>query len=413
MKIKILVLFIAFFFPTFISAQNGSTYSRYGIGDLVYSYSARRLGMGQIGTSISDEDFIGTVNPASLNRLNYTRIEFGGYYNGMFLSNNQSKKYYSETEFSGFTFGFPISQLYGIGAAIGIIPYSNVSYKVSENISGSAAVGNKIDYEGSGGLSKIFIGASYKLPIDFSIGATLDYYFGNLNYESTVSFANSETNKTEYLRSYRPNGVGTTVGFISPDLSNLFNSESISDFRFGVSANILSNLSADTILTATTPIIIDTLGKSTVDIKIPTRLSAGFSFKLNQKYLISLDYVFQPFKNYSLNGIKSPNLRDVMKFSTGFEYRPLKDAGASFWEQIIWRSGLSYEQTQYEINNTGINQYSVSGGFSLPLGLENTLDIALVYSMRGSTASNLFKENILKLGLGISFGDLWFIRQEK
>ena len=186
MKLKSLIAFLIFS-SSFSLAQNSSTYTRLGIGDLMYSYSGRSLGMGESGVALSDNDFIGIINPAGWNGIVRTRVEFGGNYNGLFLSNNSSKKYYSETEFTGFTFGFPISRTYGIGAVIGILPYSNVSYKtIEDNSNESGVAGSKLTYEGTGGLSKMFLGASYRLPIDLSIGATLDYYFGNLKYSSTI-----------------------------------------------------------------------------------------------------------------------------------------------------------------------------------------------------------------------------------
>ena len=80
---------------------------------------------------------------------------------------------------------------------------------------------------------------------------------------------------------------------------------------------------------------------------------------------------------------------------------------------IIWRAGLSFEQTQYLVNNEGINQYSISGGFSLPVSTANTLDLGLQYAIRGTTDPGLYKENILKLYFTISLGDIWFIREEK
>ena len=107
-------------------AQNSSSYSRLGLGDMEYTYSARRLGMGQLGVSVADINFINSLNPAGWYKLSKTRIEFGLYFRGMFLSDNNNSGYVGETKFSGFTIAFPISQLYGINAAAGIIPYSNV-----------------------------------------------------------------------------------------------------------------------------------------------------------------------------------------------------------------------------------------------------------------------------------------------
>jgi len=106
-------------------------------------------------------------------------------------------------------------------------------------------------------------------------------------------------------------------------------------------------------------------------------------------------------------------MRNMMMLSAGFEYRPLKELGISYMNMIILRGGLSYEQTPYIINNIGINQYSVYGGCSIPLSQGNTIDIGLQYSIRGHVDNSLIKENDLKLAVGISLGDIWFLRDEK
>jgi hypothetical protein len=85
----------------------------------------------------------------------------------------------------------------------------------------------------------------------------------------------------------------------------------------------------------------------------------------------------------------------------------------SYWEQIMLRFGLSYEESQYTYFGNDINQYSVFGGFSLPLSYENTIDFGVEYSIRGTTEANLLKENFLRINLGLSFGDIWFQRYEK
>jgi hypothetical protein len=48
-------LFEAFLILTItapIFAQSNSAYTRKGVGDLVYSFSSRRLGMGQLGVAV-------------------------------------------------------------------------------------------------------------------------------------------------------------------------------------------------------------------------------------------------------------------------------------------------------------------------------------------------------------------------
>jgi hypothetical protein len=418
MKLKInSILFLAIL--TLVNytllAQSSSSYTRFGIGDVDYSYSVRRMGMGQLGASIADVDFISIINPASLYRLGKTRIEFSVNYNGTFLANDIQKNYYAETDFGGFTVGIPISNKYGVGVAFGLVPFSNISYKVLESSNSiNPLIGDyQIEYSGNGGLSKVFVSSSYLLPIDMAVGGSFEYYFGNINYNSRVAFIGSSSYSSEYLRNYQNRGIGGTFGFISPDFSKFLDLKSITDFRLGFALNLISKINDDTMLTAISVVGIDTLSSGRGEINIPAKISLGMSFVLHNKYLFSLDYSSQAWSKYLINKVSSSVLRNAFKISGGFEYRPVRELGSTFWEQIILRAGLSYEQTQYFIYDKGINQFSVSVGASLPLSYENTLDFGLIYSRRGTKELNLLQEDIIKFGIGFSLGELWFLRQDK
>ncbi len=414
MKIKFLYIFLIITcFSVF--GQVNSSYTRFGIGDIQYNFSARRLGMGGVNIAIADPDFVNINNPATIYRLNSTRFELSLKYGGEKVSNNSLNKFYSNTVFSGFTFGFPISSLDGVGAAIGIVPVSSINYNViDKTVYATNSTNNYYySYSGSGGLSKIFISSSYRTPFNVNIGASFNYYFGNLNYSSVANFPNNSTYNSVYERTYSPRGLGTTVGLLSPDIAPLFNSSSITEFRVGASVDYIANLNTDTILVGNSYYKTDTLGEATVKMKIPVRISTGLSFILNSKYLFSIDYLYQPWSNFKLNGIKSDFLRNASKISAGFEFRQAKGLGKSFWEQILLRAGLSYEKTQYLINGVGINQFSVSGGFSIPITYANDIDIGLEYAIRGSKKDGLYKENIYKLNVSFALGDLWFIRTER
>ncbi len=398
----------------FVIAQSSSSYSRIGIGDIVHSYSARKMVMGA-GIALSDPDFISVANPASLSKLNRTRLETGIAVNALFIKGNTQSSYNAEAEFNGVSIALPISKDNGVGLALGIIPYSNVSYEVVEDVTSTILQGQeyKIYYEGRGGLSKLFIAASYTLPFDLTLGASLDYYFGNLKYISRAKFVDTRNLEADYERTYSPKGTGTTIGVITPDLSGTFNSEKITNFRFGISASLVTEFDTDTLLTSTSNLGTDTIGIGLTNMKLPMRLNAGLSLLFNTNYLVTVDYIYQPWSKFEFNNRNNPYLRDAIMVSGGIEYKPTREPGSTFWEQIIWRAGLSFEQSQYIINNVGINQYSISGGLSLPLSPENTFDIGIQYSMRGTTDSNLFSENIFRLNVGVSLGEIWFIRQEK
>jgi hypothetical protein len=406
-------LFVFICLSSISSAQNTSTYTRYGLGDILFSYSARTLSMGHSGSAILNSDHIEILNPASWSTLNRTRIEFSFAYEGMNLSDPTHSKTYGDGIFKGFTFAFPVSQVYGIGVALGIVPYSRLNYEVKEYVEDESTGNYTSTYQGKGGLSKFFLGTSYKLPIDLRIGATFEYYFGNIKYISKVAFDDNSLFPSEYSLTYGPTGFGTTIGLISPDMSVLFDSSSITNMRFGLSANIVSRLNTDTTFITTSSTIIDTLGIGSTEMKVPMKIGAGLHIELSKVYNFAVDYFYQPWTEFNLSGINDLNLEDVHKLSFGFEYKPQRAPGITFWEQIILRAGLSYEMSQYSFKGHDLTQYSAFTGFALPLGSDNTIDFAVEYSVRGTKDDNLLKENFIRLNLGISFGDIWFTRYEK
>lgn len=103
-KIFLFILLLLSCLP--VPAQSGSPYTRLGLGDIEYTYSARRAGMGSLGVSVADDNFINSLNPAGWHKINRTRIEFAAYYNGMYISGNDNSGYYGEMEFSGVTMAF-------------------------------------------------------------------------------------------------------------------------------------------------------------------------------------------------------------------------------------------------------------------------------------------------------------------
>jgi len=393
-----------------ICAQNTSTYTRTGIGDMKYSYSARTLGMGHSGSALINNDYVEILNPASWSALSRTRIEFSFTYDAVTLSNSSESNYFGDGDFKGFTFGFPVSSVNGIGIAFGIVPYSRINYQLEQYFEATPEVNSSYTntYRGKGGLSKLFLGGSYQLPFSLILGATLDYYVGNIKYTSTSEFDNTSFLTSEYELSYANKGFGTTLGLISPDFASMFNSESISNFRFAVSANIIGELTSDTLLISTSSSTVDTLGIGETQMNVPIRILTGTSITFSNSYTLALDYYFQLWSEYNFDDKYSSNLKDLHRVSLGFEYRPVRVPGLSFLELIMLRAGLSYEMSQYKFNNTDINQFGVFGGFSLPLSPENSIDFGIEYSIRGTTENNLTKENFLRINLGISFGDLWF-----
>jgi hypothetical protein len=412
MKFLKIFIIVLFFLQISILGQSSSSYSRLGIGDITYSFSSFGLGIGGLGVSLADPSYFDIINPASWNQINKTRFNINLAYSGSFLSEGSASGFNGQTQFNGLSFAFPISDSNGVVLVMGLVPYSSVNYNAggeTENLSLAGGTYQPV-YQGNGGLSKVFIGTSYRLPFGLSLGASLNYYYGNINYISTSEFNNSDASNSNYTLTYSPSGLGSTFGVISSDVSSLFQPGIISNFRIGVSAEVIGQLRTDTLYTSTTTSRTDTIVESTAQMKIPTRFMAGLSFSINQVYSINLDAAFQNWSQYTFDGVNPGDLRNATKYGAGFQYIPKQELSSTPWQQTIWRAGVSYEKLQYFVDGAGINQYSVAVGFSYPLSLFNTVDLTLMYGTTGSSRPDLILEHFIKMNLSLSLGELWFVK---
>ncbi len=396
-----------------IVAQSNSVYTRYGLGDMQFASSAQNFSVGGFGFAVSDSKYINSSNPATLSLLNTTRFEAGVVSTGANVSDNVSSAFYSKTKFSGFLLGFPLQKDFGIGFVLGIVPYSDVNYKVSKTLESEEFGKYSTEFTGKGEISKLYFGVSYKLPFEFALGATFEYLLGNNDYSSLLKFDNSEFTNSNFNYNYKYRGLGTTLGLLTPDIAKILKSKSFSDLRIALTYNIFGDLNTDTTLSTFTSIGNNDIQKGTTKTKLPSQLGFGLSFKYNSKYRFNLDYFYQPWQRFGSNTLNNNNLQDIKRYSLGMEYTKATKKFGSFWELVKYRGGLSYEQTQYTINGNSINQLSFYGGISLPLGIKNSIDIGIMYGMRGNTDNGLTKENIIKAVFSLNLGELWFVRRER
>lgn len=417
MRNKILLL-IVFLTQSVLFASGGSIYTRIGLGELNYNFSARRFGLGELGYALADRDFLSYANPASWNQIGLTKFETGIMVNAVEQSTTSTSVFNSNSYYTGVMVGFPISRENGISFAGGIVPYSNVGYDLIADEKSSLVDPHKTTYKGDGGIYKIFFGTSYRLPFDFSLGASFDYYNGKINNTTSVAFDDSSLFRdATFKREFSYHGIGATLGLISSDLSKLFGESDFKDFRIGLSFSPQVNLSSDSTNTFTSLIGDYEYNSGVTKTKLPYRLGVGASFKLTDNYLFVLDYLQQPMSELSWGGIKTSQMQDISKYSFGVEYRPSYNS-TGFLKQVMLRGGASYENTPYVFNGTSVNQLSVYAGLSLPLdferaGFSNTIDIGFQYGRRGTTDNKLIQENIYKFYVTINFGELWFIPTER
>lgn len=413
LRIKYLVALI-FLFVEFMPAQGGPIYSRYGIGDQIHSSTARRLGFGSTGSAVIDRDYIDGYNPASWTDLRFTRFGISLKYLGANYSDLNNSSFHTNVIFSGFTIGFPVQRDLGISMAIGLIPVSALSYNINESKNNIHFGDYSEKFSGKGSMSKVFFGSSVKIPSNISIGATIEYYTGTNNYKSSLEFLETSAfTDVFYETRYKYSGLGGTISLISGNIIELFN-ESDTEFRLSLMANFTSDLVTDTSLATNTSLgeLVSNEGETTTI--IPTKYTFGASFAWNKKYLLLFDLLYQPWSEYQFNGEYDSHLKDLSRYSLGFEYKD-KTIGmhASTFEQMSFRAGFSYEETQYTFDGININTLAVHGGVTIPFGDINLIDFSISAGVRGTTDNNLVKEEFISGAFTLTLGELWFVRQER
>jgi len=412
MKILNKIILLAFISVN-IFASGGSIYSRFWKGDLNNFYFARQMAIGGGGAALIANGSVLMYNPASISSTKLTRVETGFRSAGINLTTNSNSVFYSKTQFSGFAITLPIERSYGIAASIGILPVTTVNYAVKQHIVNSTVGDYDLTLEGNGGISKLFIGTSYRLPFNWIVGAQYEYYTGTIDYTSKLKFGILSGNQNAgFISSNKHHGMGATFGIISSDMSGIFNSKNISEFRIGAFINYFANLHTDSVLTSVFSTGSAEISNHSVVTKIPYKIGIGTSMKFN-RILIMLDYLYQPWSQYEVAGVRTNSLNDYSRFSIGFEYKNSSRKRLSFWERISIRGGLSFENTQYRVNGENINQFALHTGVGLPITYTNNLDIGFMAGVRGVKTNNLIKEYFYRLSVTISFGQLWFVRQER
>lgn len=410
--IKAITIF-AVIITSSLTAQSNSVYSRLGTGTPEYASNARKAGMGDLGVSLIERDLVSQLNPASYGYLDLTRINFDMTMDATFNKSGSLSKFYSGAYFNGLSLGFPVSSKYGIGVAMGMNRYTRIGYEIEQKSSNptDSAGTFTTSYAGNGGITRFYLGTSYNAPYAGNLGIALNYYVTGLEYSSEVLFSSNSYVSTAFDKYTNTRGLGLTFGYISNDISPLLNVEWLEDFRLGVSYDLASTSKGESTLYYVIRDVNDTVRAGDAELKIPECMNLGLSFRAgNVKYY--MDYLSQPWTKLTLNGDSFSEMQDVYKISVGAEYNPKPVRGMPV-EQFLWRGGVSYEKTPYVVSGNQINQLSVSVGMTYVMSYGNSLDFALIYSNRGTTDNNLIREDIIKFAVGLSLGELWFIRQER
>jgi hypothetical protein len=268
-----------------------------------------------------------------------------------------------------------------------------------------------LDYSGSGGLSNGWVGISATPFENFHIGTIFHYLFGSISNSWIVNFSNTGFYNTENTRTTNLSGVNFTLGTIYSGLGKLIQTGN-NDLNIGFTVSTPTNLIAkrETIYRYISGY--DTTKGQDGSVSVPIAYGVGVSYVIKDKYTFGLDYYAQNWGSFESFGVKPSEIRDSYRIGIGSEMLPDKEASESFFKRLIYRFGAYYNASYYQVRNEPLNEYFLTAGIGIPLFFDTRLDVALEYGTRGKTDNLLQKDNIIRLGVSINAGELWFAKRE-
>ena len=404
-RIKATLTIFSIVFPI-VALSGGSSYSRYGFGDILRYGDSQIYAMGGTGIALVDDRSINLLNPAGMSRINFTRFSTGFEYDRFSSKDNSSSSFYSTGGFQGLALAIPISRENGIVMSIEATPYSKVNYAISssnfDNVSGSI---QHQTFYGSGGLSYIGLGLSGSPLNLLHLGSRLNYMYGRTRQYQTSSFDTGDYTSTTFDRTIYYSGFTFTVGAIYEGIALLLNLPALHNLSLGLTLRTASSFDANAERIYSEG---DTTNQNgTAD--IPLSAGFGLSYLHQNRYRFLGDFVFENWGNLKPFALDPVTLRNSYRASIGFEAIPEKEAD-TFWKRIFYRAGFAYNSTYYQINGVGINELLMSGGVGLPMGPESWLNIGLQVGLRGTADNSLQKDIIIRLSVAVSASEIWFLK---
>jgi len=413
--IKKLILFTFILTTAFSFAQrtSSSPYSFFGIGDQAKLKSVEEIAMGQFGGALNSEYHLSLTNPASYASLKYTTYVFSGGNKVTTIDDGDDSQTSSAASLSYIALGIPIKQNQGL--AFGLQLNTAVGYSLLDQKFDDDVLVETNQLTGDGGTNRVFLGYGYQFPFKLNVGVEAAYNFGGiensvLNRRLGVQLA-TESRTDSYVKgfSYKigaqyerslKNNLNLKIG-VSATMGNTLNEKGdiylISLLNSEGGGNITK---------------IDTINNYKAKIKAPIQPTLSIGIGEDNKWLIGAEYTFQDavdFEGGVYDDITNYYYSNSNVISLGGFYLPKYNSIASYFDRVTYRAGFNYKKLGLVINETEIEEYGISFGVSLPLGLRlSNANLGFEIGKRGTTDNNLVKENFFNFKLSLSLNDKWF-----
>lgn len=407
---------------TSICAQGGtkSPYSQYGLGVLENPSQGMSRGMNGVGLALRSGSQVNALNPASYSSVDSLTMLFDM---GMSSQLTNYKEGGVSRNASQANFDYVVGSFRAwknVGITFGILPYSNVGYEYKTSTKDSKTGTLTENFQGSGGLNQLFIGAGWRVMKPLSVGFNASYLWGNINRTVTPSSSiaanmltkSYSTTVNNYKLDFgvqweQPVGKNDnlTVGAVVGIGHNLSNDADMSI----ISKNSISNISDTTLFCLSNAM------------SLPMSFGVGASYCLGRKLTVAADFTFEKwgaieFPVYANQQyvLQKGLLKDRTRIAAGVDWLPKAEwQGSKFLERVHYRFGVGYVTPYYNINgHDGPKEFSISAGFGIPIiNMHNNRSVLNISGQWvQNTAESFITENTFRINIGLTFNERWFMK---
>ncbi len=405
-RIQHLFLFITcLFFSLSIQSQNStsSPYSIFGIGELNSPGDATTKAMGHTGIALKSNNYINTMNPASLAYMDSTTFLFNlqGQLSFANFETSSSQQSNFDANIDAISFAFKINRNWGM--AFSLSPYSKIGYQIdSEKYILGASTTYPVEYYGEGGLSQFSWMNGIQIIKGLSIGLNTSFLWGSTDIIET-SFYPSITGETiSNKRTYKLNSfkLDYSLQYHLPLGRDQLSIGAYLHTETQLNTEYEHNISNDLDI----ELFSDSENQS--KLFIPASYGTGLAYDRGGKFLIAADYKYSEWSQSQLL-IKQGYLQDTHSASLGFQFTPQRNFDRSYVNRIKYRAGLFFNQSYLNLHGQNLNEQGATIGLGLPLQ-KSYLNIAYEYSQSGTKDKSLIQEKYNKITIGITFNETWF-----
>jgi len=411
--IKRFIVIVALFLAFTAGAQENvsSPYSYYGIGLTNFKGTVENRSMGGLSV-FNDSIHVNIQNPASYGTLKLTNFTVGASHDRVKLETDTNSDNAKISSLDYLALAFPVSDRVGIG--FGIVPYTSVGYRILDMDQGSASLLN-----GRGGMNKVFVSAGVSITEELSVGVDANYNFGNFQNSQSINRDELQYGTTDVNRS---DIKGFSINFganYQRELSEKLNLHVSGTYAPSINLDSENSRTISSVdFSSGTGRVIDLreLDLTDTQFEFPSKLTIGAGLGEENKWFAGAEYTNIGSSSYEdsfrFRG-DGGQYEDASQFSLGGFYIPNYNSFTSYLERIVYRAGFRYDETGLIVNDESINEFGISFGLGLPVGLNfSNLNLGIELGQRGTKDSGLIQENFLRLSVGLSLNDKWFTKRK-